>query len=62
MAPGDVLVNNAGGGGGWGDPLQRPVEEVVQDVREGYVSVERAERDYGVVIDAETLEVSEVRR
>jgi N-methylhydantoinase B len=62
MAPGDVLVNNSGGGGGWGDPLERPVEEVVEDVREGYVSVRQAERDYGVVVDAKTLEVTEVKR
>jgi N-methylhydantoinase B len=62
MTPGDVLVNNSGGGGGWGDPLERPVEEVVWDVQEGYVSVEQAERDYGVVVDAETLEVIELKR
>jgi N-methylhydantoinase B len=62
MAPGEVLVNNAGGGGGWGDPLERPVDEVVEDVRQGYVSVEAAGRDYGVVLDPESLEVVELRR
>jgi N-methylhydantoinase B len=44
-------------GGGWGRPLERPVEAVVDDVRDGYVTVEQAERDYGVVVDPETYEV-----
>src|SRR5207245_2322959 len=38
------------GGGGLGDPAERPVEEVVADVRAGLVSVERAATDYGVVV------------
>ena len=44
-------------GGGWGPPLERPVEAVVDDVRDGYVTVEQARRDYGVVVDPDTLEV-----
>ncbi|MCF8130201.1 MAG: hypothetical protein K9N10_16945 [Deltaproteobacteria bacterium] len=42
------------GGGGYGDPLERDVERVEADVREGYVSLEAAERDYGVIINADT--------
>jgi N-methylhydantoinase B len=38
------------GGAGYGDPLQRPVDAVLADVVSGYVSLESAERDYGVVI------------
>lgn len=38
------------GGGGWGDPLDRDPDAVRRDVRDGYVSVEGAARDYGVVI------------
>jgi N-methylhydantoinase B len=38
------------GGGGWGDPLDRPADSVVRDVAHGKVSVEGAARDYGVVI------------
>ncbi len=38
------------GGGGWGDPLDRPVESVVRDVAWGKVSREGAAADYGVVI------------
>ncbi|MBN36107.1 MAG: hydantoinase [Rhodospirillaceae bacterium] len=40
------------GGGGWGDPLTRPVEAVLADVKDELVSPESAQRDYGVVIDA----------
>lgn len=42
-----------GGGGGWGDPLARPVDWVVEDVRDGLVSLQRARDVYGVVITAE---------
>jgi N-methylhydantoinase B len=45
------------GGGGWGNPLERDPERVRQDVIDGCVSIESAARDYGVVIDPETLEV-----
>ena len=38
------------GGAGYGDPHQRPVDAVLADVVSGYVSLESAERDYGVVI------------
>jgi N-methylhydantoinase B len=38
------------GGGGYGDPFQRDAQAVLQDVLNGYVSLEAAERDYGVVI------------
>jgi N-methylhydantoinase B len=38
------------GGGGWGDPLERPVEAVVRDVRWGKVSITGARDDYGVVV------------
>jgi len=39
-----------GGGGGWGNPLDRPAERVLDDVLDEYVSVEAARRDYGVVL------------
>ena len=42
-------VETAGGGGFW-SPLERPAEKVLADVRSGYVSLEAARRDYGVVI------------
>ena len=43
------LVETAGGGGFW-SPLERTPERVLADVRSGYVSLEAAQRDYGVVI------------
>jgi len=47
---GSVVYIQTGGGGGWGSPLERPAEAVLDDVRNGYVSVEAARRDYGVVL------------
>jgi N-methylhydantoinase B len=38
------------GGGGFGDPLEREPERVLADVEEGFVSLEAAEREYGVAI------------
>ena len=46
---GQVIRIRTTGGGGWGDPLDRPVAEVEQDLRWGKVSLEGARRDYGVV-------------
>jgi len=41
------------GGGGWGDPCLRSPDEVIRDVRLGYVGREAARRDYGVVVAAD---------
>jgi N-methylhydantoinase B len=57
LAEGDRVVVNAGGGGGYGNPLERDIEEVRWDVINGYVSVEHTRQDYGVVIDPHTFEV-----
>lgn len=51
---GDVFRHELAGGGGWGNPLERSIDKVVLDVRNGYVSLEGARRDYGVCIDQET--------
>jgi len=48
---GEMVVAQSGGGGGWGDPLDRDVDMVLSDVVDGYVSVDGARHDYGVVID-----------
>lgn len=50
MAPGDTVWRPSAGGGGVGDPLDRPVDAVLEDVIDEYVSVERAAKDYGVVV------------
>ncbi len=46
----DVLRVERPGGGGLGDPRRRPVDKVIEDVRQGYVSLERARTDYGVAL------------
>jgi N-methylhydantoinase B len=63
MAAGDRICFDYGGGGGWGDPLDRPATAVLDDVLDEYVSVEGAERDYGVVLTGSlkdlTLEIDQ---
>jgi N-methylhydantoinase B len=49
---GDVVRLFTSGGGGWGDPLDRPAERVARDVAGGFVSRESAREDYGVILDA----------
>jgi N-methylhydantoinase B len=56
---GDAFRLRSGGGGGYGSPLSRPVEDVRNDVRQGYVSVEEAAALYGVVVDPESSVVDE---
>ena len=46
----DVVAWQLAGGGGYGDPLQRDPARVQRDVRMGYVTMEGARRDYGVVL------------
>ena len=53
LRTGDVFRLDTPGGGGHGDPLARNPERVLADVREGIVSREAAERDYGVVLAPE---------
>ena len=57
--PGDVIEFDSAGGGGYGNPLERDPLAVEADVVNGYVSIEKARDDYGVVIDSETLKVDE---
>lgn len=45
------------GGGGWGDPLDRDPELVLEDLRDQYVTLEGARHDYGVVIDSGTMTI-----
>jgi N-methylhydantoinase B len=44
-----------GGGGGWGDPLSRDPERVLRDVRDEYVTIAGALRDYGVVVTGDPV-------
>jgi N-methylhydantoinase B len=52
-SPGAIFRYVTAGGGGWGEPLERDPERVRRDVRDGYVSIEGAERDYGVVVQGD---------
>ncbi|MDE0353921.1 MAG: hydantoinase B/oxoprolinase family protein [bacterium] len=61
LEAGQVLANNTGGGGGWGNPFERDPALVAKDVRNGFVSVEAAERDYGVAVDPATFNVDTKR-
>lgn len=50
VAPGDVISYYSPSGGGYGDPLDREPEKVLDDVLDGFVSPEHARRDYAVVL------------
>jgi N-methylhydantoinase B/oxoprolinase/acetone carboxylase alpha subunit len=47
------------GGGGWGNPFERDPSAVLGDVLDGYVSIEDAERDYGVAINVPDMTVDD---
>ncbi|MBM3679060.1 MAG: hydantoinase B/oxoprolinase family protein [Actinobacteria bacterium] len=49
----------AGGGGGYGDPRLRPAERVLEEARNGVVSLASAREDYGVAIDPDTWSIDE---
>ncbi len=57
LQPGDVVIMDAAGGGGYGDPLERDPERVLADVINGYVTIEKARSEYGVVIDEASMKV-----
>jgi N-methylhydantoinase B len=45
----EVIVRT-GGGGGWGDPLERDPAAVRVDVQEEFISAKSAREDYGVAL------------
>ena len=57
IAKDDVISHIIAGGGGWGDPLERDPTLVRQDVWNEKLSVDYVRREYGVVIDPESLQV-----
>lgn len=57
LAAGCRVIAVAGGGGGYGNPIERDIEDVRRDVINSYVSIENARRDYRVVIDPKSYEV-----
>jgi N-methylhydantoinase B len=48
---GDRFMLRSGGGGGFGSPLERELEALADDLRQGYVSPAAARQYYGVVLD-----------
>ncbi len=58
MAAGERVMFNYGGGGGWGDPLERDPVAVLDDVLDELVSIEGARRDYGVVLTGSLEELT----
>lgn len=59
LEPGATVTVTSGGGGGYGDPLDREPERVAEDARMGYVSRAAARRHYGVVLAPTSLAVQE---
>ncbi|WBX79919.1 hydantoinase B/oxoprolinase family protein [Virgibacillus salarius] len=55
----DVLKLMTATGGGYGDPMKRPAEQVVRDVKNEYYTVEEAEHVFGVSIDPQTFDYKE---
>jgi N-methylhydantoinase B len=55
--PGDRVSFYSAGGGGYGNPFERDPEDVAADVQNGYVSIEKAREDYGVVISPNSFTV-----
>lgn len=58
LKAGDSFIRPSAGGGGFGDPLERDPALVVEDVADGYVTLERAAKDYGVVVREVDAELS----
>ncbi len=56
---GDTLQITVPNSGGYGDPLKRDPTLVLSDVFDGFTTIELAERDYGVVIDPDTMTIDE---
>jgi N-methylhydantoinase B len=50
VGSGDFFTRASAGGGGYGDPLERDPERVCEDVADEYVTLDRARKDYGVVL------------
>jgi len=57
LLPGDALELRTGGGGGWGDPMERPPELALGDVQSGYISPQVAEAVYGLVLSHDGIDI-----
>ena len=60
---GDRFVCIGPAGGGYGEPFAREPQHVLDDVRDGLISVDTAQRDFGVVITTDdTVDVAATAR
>jgi N-methylhydantoinase B len=59
LAVNDIASVQTPGGGGYGNPLERPPDMVLEDVIDGKVSVDAAKEEYGVVVDESDRSVDE---
>ena len=57
LKEGDLFYHMTAAGGGWGDPLERDPEHILRDLRNGRMTLDYVEREYGVIYDPETMEV-----
>ncbi len=54
---GDVVKLMTATGGGYGNPTDRPADQVVYDVKNGYISIKQAKEIYGVIINPDVFKV-----
>jgi N-methylhydantoinase B len=55
MYKGDILKSITAAGGGWGNPLERDPERMLEDVINEKFTIDYVRKEYGVVIDKETM-------
>ena len=56
---GDKISFHSAGGGGYGNPFERDLDDVRQDLMYQYITAKGAKEDYGVVIDPISLEIDQ---
>lgn len=54
---GDILRQTTATGGGYGNPFDRPVEKVVMDAKNEFITIEQSEEDYGIILKPVSFEV-----
>jgi N-methylhydantoinase B len=62
MMKGDVASLHTATGGGYGDPMKRPVEKVIDDLKNGYITPKIARDKYGVEVDKKTFRPVNITR
>ncbi|AFV05195.1 MULTISPECIES: hydantoinase B/oxoprolinase family protein [Dehalobacter] len=62
VAKGDQVILNSSGGGGWGNPLDRPAEKVYDDVLDEIITIKTAVDIYGVVITEEGIDYDKTNK